>query len=112
MAAGRLDRRLRFEERQEVSNGAGGFRGEWVHQFTVAAGRKWLRGGEAVIGARLEGRQPAILTIRSSLQARGIGHDWRAVDERDGRVFNLRESPKESDDRAYLEMLAESGVTI
>lgn len=110
MAAGRLDRRLRFEKRQETPDGAGNFRSDFLPQFTVAAGREWLRGGESIIGARLEGRQPAILTIRASAQARTITHDWRAVDTRDGAVYNIRETPKETGSRHYLEMLAERGV--
>lgn len=110
MEAGRLDRRLQFQRRQDKENGAGGFVDEWVAQFECAAGRKWLRGGETVIAARLESRQPVILTIRNSAATRQINNDWRAVDLRDGRIYNIRENPKESDDRATLEFLAESGV--
>lgn len=110
MDAGRLDRRLRFEKRQDVENGAGGYRSDWVQQFECAANRKWLRGGEGVMSARLENRQMVVLTIRACVQARQIDNDWRAVDTRDGRVYNVREVPRETDGRALLEMLAEAGV--
>lgn len=112
MRAGELDRRLSFERRVEVDDGYGNTSGDWELQFTVAANRKWLRGGETVLAARLESRQPVILTIRNSAQARAITADWRAVDTRSGAVYNLRENPKEGESRAYLEMLAESGVAV
>lgn len=111
LGAGKLDRRLRFETRETISDEYGNeIAGPWVLQFTEAAKRVWLRGGETVMAARLQSRQPVIITIRNSERARAVTADWRAVDTRDGRVYNLRENPKESDNRGYLEMLAESGV--
>lgn len=113
MTAGSLDRRLSFERRTEVKDGYGNVESEeWTPQFTAAANRKWLRGSEGVLAARLESRQPAILKIRNSGDARSISNDWRAVDTRDGTIYNIRENPKESDNRGYLEMLAESGVAV
>lgn len=111
--AGKLDRRLSFYARVEQSDGAGNTAAPfWVFQFEVAAGRAFLKGGESVLAARLESRQPVVLTIRNSTQARQITNDWRAVDTRDGRNYNIRENPKETDDRAYLEFLCESGVAV
>jgi head-tail adaptor len=110
MHAGQLDRRLRFEKRQDVDDGHGNSVGEFVHQFTVAANRKFLTGGEGVLAARLTARQPAIVTIRNSAAGRGIQAEWQAVDTRDATVYNIREKPKETDDRHWLEMLVESGV--
>lgn len=118
MAAGRLDRRLTFEVRREQDDGAGNFVSEWVAQFTQAANVKFMRGGESVLAARLEATQPAIVTIRASTQARAIGNDWRAVDARAGMdehgkprvVYQIKEIPRESDDRAYLEIFVVRGV--
>ena len=110
VSAGKLDRRFQFQQRREQSDGMGNTVSDWVSQFTLAAGRSFLRGGETVIAARLENKQPAIVTIRNSTDARQITADWRAIDVRDGRVYNIRETPKESDDRGFLEFLAESGV--
>lgn len=110
VGAGKLDRRVRFEKRTQVSDGRGNYVADWSCQFTVAANRKFLRGGESVLAARLASRQPVILTIRASCEAREIGNDWRAVDVRTGEIYNIREIPKESENRGYLEMLAESGV--
>jgi head-tail adaptor len=113
VGAGRLDRRLSFERRTDVADGYGNqVAGDWTPQFTDVANRKWLRGGEDVMAARLESRQPAILTMRNSTQARQVTADWRAVDTRSGEIYNIREDPKESDSRGFLEMLVESGVAV
>lgn len=109
--AGSLDRRIRFEKRMEKNDGRGNpVSGDWLPQFTLWARRRWLRGGETVLAARLESRQPVVLTVRATGRSRLITSDWRAVDEGDGAVYNIRENPKEGDSRAYLDMLAESGV--
>lgn len=110
MDAGRLDQRFRFEKRIEADDGYGNSQGDWHVQFTLWAGRKFLRGGEAVLAARLEARQPAILTIRNSTDARQITADWRAIDDRTETVYAIREDPKMTDDRAFLEFLVEAGV--
>lgn len=110
MDAGRLDRKLRFERRQDVNDGAGNTVSSWVPQFEQAASRLFMRGGESVTAARLENSQPVILAVRNSANARQVTNDWRAVDTRDGRVYNIREIPRESDDRAMLEMMALAGL--
>lgn len=118
MAAGRLDRRLTFEAPKEISNGAGNFVDGFEPQFTVAASVLPLRGGEDVMASRLQGVQPAIVTIRNSTQARRITSAWRSVDPRAGMnehgkpnlVFQVKEPPRVSDDRSMLEMLVTSGV--
>lgn len=109
--SGELDQRFRFEKRAEMDDGYGNtVAGAWELQFTVAAKRAFRRGGEQVLAARLQARQPAIITIRNSRQARQITAEWRAVDDRTGTVFAIREEPTETDDQLFLEMLAESGV--
>lgn len=110
MDAGRLDRRYQFSLRQEVDDGHGNHEGGWVPQFEAAGNRKFLRGGETVLASRLTGRTPAIVTIRNSENARRITADWRITDKRTGQTMAVREDPRESDNRAYLEMLVESGV--
>lgn len=80
-------------------------------QFTVWCGIQWKRGGEAVTQARMESRSPAILTVRQTPDTRRITSEWRATIHGgpfDGRVFEVREDPTPTDDRGYLEMLAES----
>lgn len=84
----------------------------WQVRFSTRASLTFLRGGEAVIGARLTARQPAILTIRNSVMARSILPSDRAVDARTGEIFNIREQPRVSrENRGFLEMLVEAGAT-
>lgn len=110
MSAGSLDRRYRFEKRAVISDNAGNFEGEWEFQFPLAGNRKYLRGGESVMASRLTAKSPVIITVRSCVNARLIEPEWRAVDERSGEVFNIREQPQESDSRGYVSFLAEAGV--
>lgn len=60
------------------------------------------------MGARLQGRQPVILTLRKSPDSDRITPEWRA--EIDGRAYNIREHGRPSENRMYVEMLAEGGV--
>lgn len=118
MGAGRLDRRLSFEAPKQIEDGAGNYVDGFELQFTQAANIKFMRGGESVLAARLESTQPAIVTIRASTQARAIGNDWRAVDARAGMdehgkprvVYQIKEIPRESDNRSYLEIFVVRGV--
>ncbi|MFA7586560.1 MAG: hypothetical protein WCY11_10275, partial [Novosphingobium sp.] len=64
------------------------------------------------IAARLTARQPAILTLRTSVQALTILPSDRIVDAHTAEMFNIREQPRRSrDDPGLLEMLIEAGVT-
>ena len=110
--AGSLDRRLQFSERVDVDDGFGNTVGAFVSQFTDAANIKFLRGGESVMAARLTAKGPVIVTVRNSTQARRIAPEWQAQDTRDGTIYNIREQPRESDNRGYVEFLAESGVAV
>jgi len=110
MSAGKLDRRFRFEARADEDDGYGNTTGGWSVQFTRWGGLAYRRGGEGVIAGRLEGRQPAILTVRRDGDTSRISNDWRCVDEGDGTVFAIRENPTRTDDRLFLEMLVEAGV--
>lgn len=85
---------------------------DWQDQFTIWGGIHFMRGGESVIAARLTARQPAILTIRDSAQARTIGPSDRVKNARTGEIFNIREQPRLSrDNRGFLEVLVEAGAT-
>ena len=85
---------------------------DWKDQFTIWGNIVFMRGGEAVIAARLTARQPAILTIRDSAQAKGIKPSDRVKNARTGEIFNIREQPRESkDNRGFLEVLIEAGAS-
>ena len=85
---------------------------DWKDQFTIWGNITFMRGGEAVIAARLTARQPAILTIRNSVSARSILPSDRVINARTGEIFNIREQPRVSrDNRGMLEVLIEAGAS-
>ncbi|WP_313353213.1 phage head closure protein [Paracoccus sp. (in: a-proteobacteria)] len=75
-------------------------------QFTLWANVLPLRGGESVMQARLVSKNPAIITVRACEWSRLITSEWKI--RIDGREYDIKEDPRESQDRAFLEMLAES----
>ena len=111
MKAGELRQRFSFAFRQTTNDGLGNEQGEWVDQFTAWGKRVVLRGGEQVMADRLGGREPAIITIRASNQARQVTTDWRCTDFRTQEVFNIRQvMPGEK--RDHIEILVERGVAV
>lgn len=106
-----LDELVRFESPTSSSDDLGRQTQGWTEEFTTKADYRRLRGSESVVGARLEGRQPTIITIRESSTARSILSSWRAVDVRTGEIFNIHVSIR-SDNRQYREITAESGVSV
>ena len=107
----KLSGRVSFAARSIVDDGYGNERGDWVDQFTVWAGITYLRGSEAVIASRLEGKQPAVMRVRVSPQTRLITTDWRATDLRTGEVYNIA-TKVETPDRVFFDLTATSGVAV
>lgn len=105
MTAGNLDYRATFAAPVKERDEDGGVIQRHEDQFTVWAGVRWLRGGEAVMQSRMQSRSPAILTVRKTPDTDRITSEWRVA--LDGREFDVKEDPRPSDDRGYLEMLAE-----
>lgn len=105
----RLPDRISVERRSSEPDGFGNYVGAWVPGFSRWCSVQALRGSEAVIAARLEGRQPVIVTVRSDPDTDTITPEMRATIN--GRVYNVREHPRLTKDRLYLEFLAESGVS-
>jgi head-tail adaptor len=114
LGAGDLRYRLLFQKRGQGSDGLGGVGafGPWVDQFTVYAAMLPLRGSEAVMGARLAGRQPYVVSVRQSTNTRQVTSDWQIVDARNpDRVFAISAPPTDPDGtRAWLEILVTEGV--
>ena len=79
---------------------------ETSEELTVWAKLAPLRGGEAVMQSRLQAKSPAILTVRRSSSTRAITSEWAVTI--DGRRYQLKEHPRETQDRAFLEMLVEA----
>lgn len=109
MSAGPLNYLASFDAPVASANGQGGTINAWAEQFTVWAGMLFLRGGETVQAARLAGRQPVVVTVRQSSQTANIKLDWRMRVA--GVQYNVR-SIVPSDDRAFYEITAESGVAV
>ena len=108
--AGKRDNLIAFEKRTEVDDGYGNtVAGDFEFQFEQYAEVIFLKGGESVIAARLESRQPAVISVLASVQMQAVTNDWRARDTRSETLFNIR-SITQTPNRAYFELLCETGV--
>ncbi len=112
--AGQLHERIAFDSREPVDPAepdSGNTEGDFAERFVLWAWARarYLRGTEAVMASRLEGRQPAIITVRASSLSRQITTDWRARDTRTGIAYAIR-GITPTEDRAFFDILAESGV--
>jgi head-tail adaptor len=107
--AGQLIESVAFDALNAVDDGYGNRQQEFVEQFQTRAGFIWLRGGESVQAARLEGQQPLIVRVRVYEDTNRITPDWRMRDLRTGDVYAIRGISR-SLDRGYLDVLVQSGV--
>jgi head-tail adaptor len=113
--AGALRDRLHFQRRATADDGFGNQvpgGGAFATQFTLRAALVPRTGSEAVTAARLEGRQPYVVTVRHSPVLEDVTVAWRLVDANNAnRVFNIASPPADPDGRrAWVEFLAvESG---
>jgi head-tail adaptor len=107
--AGRLDQRIAFDMRIEIDDGYGNTVGEFQEQFDCAAELVWHRGGEAVIAARLDSRQPVTIRIRKSSATMTIKPAWRARNVRTADEFQIR-TVNPDNSRAMIELFCEAGV--
>ncbi len=110
-----FDRRVAFDAPLEVAVGDGGREQGWAAPEVATeefARYRYLRGGEVVIGARLQGKQPVVVTVHNTPETRQVTTEWRMRDRDDGTVFNIRSGPVPTDNRLYLEFTVESGVAV
>ena len=105
ITAQHLTQRAAFYEPVEERDADGMLVQSWLLRFTLAAHVHYLRGSEAVMQARMQSKNPAIITVRHSVQAQAITSEWRA--EIAGKLYDIKEDPRPSQDRRLLEMLAE-----
>jgi len=115
MTAGKLFHKVAFLKREMVNPDYpydfGNVVGVWVKQFTCRAEFVHLRGSETVMAGRLQGRHTQIIRVRRSSNTETIGRDWAVRDTATDTAFNIRDITP-SNDRAFLDVLAESGVAI
>lgn len=111
--AGDLRERVAFEFRPMSDDGFGNEEaGAWSVACTVAARIKPARGAESIQAARLAGRQPVVITVRSSTQTRAVNQSWRVRDVRKGTIYNIRSIVNPDEHRAFLDMECEAGVAV
>lgn len=112
--AGPLYEKVAFDKRETVNPDSpadyGATQSAWVEQFTRRANFLHLRGGESVMAGRLAGKHQIVVTVRAGEQTRDIGTDWRMRDTRTSVEYAIRDITP-SDDRQFVEILVESGVT-
>jgi len=106
-----LQQSIAFDAPTEVSDGQGGVIQGWQERFRYRAHYRFLRGGETVQAARLEGRQPVVITVRASSETKQVRTEWRIRDTRTGTLYNIR-GITPTDDRRFIDILAESGVAV
>lgn len=113
LGAGDLRDSVRFQSRDVVDDGFGNMvpGGEFLDRFRRSVNLRPRLGGEAVSAARLEGRQPFILTVRRGGETLQVTPAWRIVDARNSdRVFAIVSPLVDPDGtRAWLEMLVIEG---
>lgn len=90
MKAGARTERVELYSPAGSDDGYGGETVTFVFEFETEAAVLYLRGGETVQAARLEGRQPAVFTIAADSRASQVRPSWRLTDVRTGREFNIR----------------------
>lgn len=108
--AGDLRHRIAFEKRDAGDDGMGNVREGWTEQFRCAASRIPMKGGEEVMAARLESRQPFIVRVRQSTNTLRIRASWRARDARAGTIYNIRTISDPDGRGTWLDLLVEQGV--
>lgn len=108
MQAGKLRELVAFEAANEVDDGGGGVPGDFAEIFRAHAAFRWLTGTEPVIGQRLQGVQPVVVTVRDQAAARAVTSAWRIHDIRRGTVLAIR-APKPSDKPGHIDFLCDTG---
>lgn len=111
MAAGRMNRWLRFEAREVRDDLMGNRQADFVERFCRWAEIRPSLGIETVNAARLAGEQPVDITVYRDCETRTIAVDWRAVDVHDGTIYAMSSPAIDLDQKnALLTIKAVSGI--
>lgn len=103
-SVGQLDRRVTF--RQEGTDPTTGESTGWADVATRYARIQGLVGSESVQASRMAGRQPVIITVHRDSVTRTIDNGWQVVDARDPTLKWDVTSKIETEDLAWVEILA------
>lgn len=113
--AGKLTERVILSRRGETNpdapNDYGNTVADWVDQGEVWAQFVHLRGGEAVIAGRLQGRHTMVVRVRSSPLTRQVSPEWKVTDARTGAEYAVRDVTPMAD-RSGVDLLVEGGVAV
>lgn len=111
---GELRERVAFEYRAAAADDGYGneIAGDWTVACTFAARIKPSRGAETVQAARLAGKEPVVITVRSCSDTRAVTTDWRVRDIRKGSIYNIRSIVNPDEKNAYLDMECDRDVAV
>lgn len=105
-----LTDRVRLERRfPTVDDGAGNELGEFREVATLRAEIRELRGDEAVLAGKLQGRGTCLIIVRTSTLTKLITAEDRLVDLAGDRILNVRYTQPPGRG-GYITLLCESGV--
>lgn len=107
--AGDLRERVRFEARIAAEDGFGNSRAGFEARFARAAAFLMKPGSETVLAARLQSQQPVTMIVRLDPDTRQITPEWRAVDERSGKVYAIRAAEDMDRRRQWLTLVCIEG---
>lgn len=107
--SGQLHYQVALLKREDVDDGMGNTVSDWVEQFQTRAEFIHLRGSEAVMAGRLQGKHTQVIRVRNSSNTRLISTDWMLRDVRTGKSFNIRDIEHEVN-RQFIALTCESGV--
>lgn len=109
VGAGSIRELLAFDKRVNVDDGHGNTTADFAEVFRAAGAFLALKGSESVMAARLEGRQPYIVTVRHSAATAAVTTDWRIRDVRSGAAYAITAAtPRARKD--YIDMICTAGV--
>lgn len=109
--SGQLHYQVALLKREQVDDGQGNTEGKFVEQFQTRGEYIHLRGSEAVMAGRLQGKHTQVIRVRNSSNTRLISTDWMLRDVRTGKSFNIRDIEHEVN-RQFIALTCESGVAI
>jgi len=123
MPAGQFIEHFAFLKRAEIPNEMGVVDDKFEEVFSTRAAISYREGNEAVIAARLTGKQPAFLTIRRSKAADEIDTDWCCRDVRNsthdpatgkmtGHIYDIKAVAPDTNNRSLLRLSLERGGAV
>lgn len=109
VGSGSLRFLVALDKRINIDDGAGNYTGAWQEQFRTDAAFLALKGSEAVMASRLEGKQPYIVTVRYDEDSAAVTTDWRLRDVDTGVAYAVTTHvPRPR--RDYVDMICVEGV--